>query len=140
MWLGLLGGASLFGLFAGALLTGPAADRFGRRHIFAYNMALLAALSLLQGLAATAPQLLLLRLAIGFLLGTDYVVSKAAPDRIHAAARARANSRGCCPSPGLVVMPALTLSAWRSAATVPRPGCGCCSPVRCPACWCCRCA
>ena len=77
VWLGLLGGASLFGLFAGALLTGPAADRFGRRPIFAYNMALLAALSLLQGLAATAPQLLLLRLAIGFLLGTDYVVSKA---------------------------------------------------------------
>jgi MFS transporter, putative metabolite transport protein len=31
VWLGLLGGASLFGLFAGALLTGPAADRFGRR-------------------------------------------------------------------------------------------------------------
>jgi putative MFS transporter len=77
VWLGLLGGASLFGLFAGALLTGPAADRFGRRRIFAYNMAILAALSLLQGLAATAPQLLLLRLAIGFLLGTDYVVSKA---------------------------------------------------------------
>ena len=75
--MGLLGGASLFGLFAGALLTGPAADRFGRRPIFAYNMAVLAALSLLQGLAATAPQLLLLRLAIGFLLGTDYVVSKA---------------------------------------------------------------
>jgi hypothetical protein len=50
VWLGLLGGASLFGLFAGALLTGPAADRFGRRPIFAYNMALLAALSLLQGL------------------------------------------------------------------------------------------
>ncbi len=77
VWMGLLGGASLFGLFAGALLTGPAADRFGRRRIFAYNMAVLAALSLLQGLAATAPQLLVLRLAIGFLLGTDYVVSKA---------------------------------------------------------------
>ncbi len=76
-WLGLLGGASLFGLFAGALLTGPAADRFGRRPIFAWNMALLAALSLLQGLTTTAPQLLVLRLGIGFLLGTDYVVSKA---------------------------------------------------------------
>ena len=33
VWMGLLGGASLFGLFAGALLTGPAADRFGRRKI-----------------------------------------------------------------------------------------------------------
>lgn len=77
VWLGLLGGASLFGLFAGSLLTGPAADRFGRRPIFAYNMAVLGALSLLQGLAASAAQLLALRLAIGFLLGTDYVVSKA---------------------------------------------------------------
>src|SRR5579863_6485264 len=77
VWLGLLGGASLFGLFAGALLTGPAADRFGRRRIFAYNMGILGALSLLQGLAGSAAQLLVLRLAIGFLLGTDYVVSKA---------------------------------------------------------------
>jgi len=77
VWLGLLGGASLLGLFAGALFTGPAADRFGRRPIFACNMAVLGALSLLQGLADSAVQLLALRLAIGFLLGTDYVVSKA---------------------------------------------------------------
>jgi len=77
VWMGLLGGASLFGLFAGSLLTGPAADRFGRRPIFAYNMAILGALSLLQGLIGSAAQLLALRLAIGFLLGTDYVVSKA---------------------------------------------------------------
>jgi putative MFS transporter len=75
--MGLLGGASLFGLFAGALLTGPAADRVGRRPFFAYNMALLGTLSLVQGLAVSAPQLLALRLAIGFVLGTDYVVSKA---------------------------------------------------------------
>jgi len=76
VWMGLLGGASLLGLFAGALLTGPAADRFGRRPIYAYNMALLGALSLLQGFIHTAAELLMLRLAIGFLLGTDYVVSK----------------------------------------------------------------
>jgi putative MFS transporter len=77
LWMGLLGGASLFGLFAGALLTGPAADRFGRRPIFAYNMAVLGVLSLLQGFADSAAQLLALRLGVGFLLGTDYVVSKA---------------------------------------------------------------
>jgi MFS transporter, putative metabolite transport protein len=51
VWMGLLGGASLFGLFAGALLTGPAADRLGRRPIFAYNMAILAALSLSRMIA-----------------------------------------------------------------------------------------
>src|SRR6202034_1538837 len=77
VWMGLLGGASLLGLSAGALLTGPAADRFGRRPIYAYNMAVLGALSLLQGFIRSAAELLTLRLAIGFLLGTDYVVSKA---------------------------------------------------------------
>jgi MFS transporter, putative metabolite transport protein len=77
VWMGMLGGAALLGLFAGALFTGPAADRFGRRPIFAHNMAILGALSLLQGLSNSAAQLLVLRLAIGFLLGTDYVVSKA---------------------------------------------------------------
>ena len=77
LWLGLLGGGSLAGLFAGALLTGPFADRYGRRPVFRTNMAVLAVLSLLQYAATTAPQLLVLRLAIGFVLGTDYVVSKA---------------------------------------------------------------
>lgn len=77
VWMGLLGGAALFGLFAGALLTGPCADRHGRRRIFAYNMPLLAVLCVLQGFIHSAAQLLALRLVIGFLLGTDYVVSKA---------------------------------------------------------------
>ena len=54
VWMGLLGGASLLGLFAGALLTGPAADRFGRRPIYAYNMGVLGALSLLQGFTHSA--------------------------------------------------------------------------------------
>ena len=77
LWLGLLGGASLAGLFLGALLTGPFADRWGRRPVFAYNMLLLAVCAGLQFFATSALQLLLLRLLIGFLLGTDYVVSKA---------------------------------------------------------------
>src|SRR3984893_10951057 len=77
VWMGLLGGASLFGLFAGALLTGPMADRFGRRPIFAYHMGILAGLCLLQGLADSGAGLLALRLVIGVMLGTDYVVSKA---------------------------------------------------------------
>jgi MFS transporter, putative metabolite transport protein len=76
-WLGALGAASLAGLFAGAVLCGPAADRFGRRPVFCSNMPLAAVLSGLQFWVASGSQLLLLRLAIGFLLGTDYVVSKA---------------------------------------------------------------
>ena len=77
LWLGLLGGASLAGLFLGALLTGPCADRFGRRPVFAYNMLLLALCAGAQFFIESAAQLLALRLVIGFLLGTDYVVSKA---------------------------------------------------------------
>jgi putative MFS transporter len=77
LWLGLLGGASLAGLFVGALLAGPVADRRGRRPIYAYNMLLLAVFSALQFFVQSAPQLLALRLVVGFLLGTDYVVSKA---------------------------------------------------------------
>ena len=112
VWMGLLGGASLLGLFAGALLTGPAADRFGRRTIFASNMAILAGLSLLQGLTDSAPMLLVLRLAIGYLLGTDYVVSKAlltefTPRRL----RGRISAR--CRWPGPAAMPAPTLSVLR---------------------------
>ncbi len=77
VWLGLLGGASLAGLFLGALVTGPAADQYGRRPIYAFNMALLGGLSILQFFVDSGAQLLVLRLLIGFVLGTDYVVSKA---------------------------------------------------------------
>ena len=75
-WIGLLGGASLIGLFFGALAAGPVADRFGRRTIFGYNMAFLAVFSGLQFFVASSVQWLALRLAIGFVLGTDFVVGK----------------------------------------------------------------
>ncbi len=77
LWMGLLGGASLLGLFLGALLTGPIADRHGRRPIFAWNMLLLGLASAAQFFVQSAEQLLVLRLLVGLLLGTDYVVSKA---------------------------------------------------------------
>jgi putative MFS transporter len=77
VWMGVLGAASLASLFAGALLTGAAADRFGRRPIFGFNMAVLGLLSLLQGFVHSRGELLALRLAIGFVLGSDYAVNKA---------------------------------------------------------------
>jgi MFS transporter, putative metabolite transport protein len=76
MWMGLLGGASLVGLFFGSLLSGPAADHFGRRPIFAYNMAALGLLSCLQFFVHSRAELLVLRLVIGLVLGTDYAVNK----------------------------------------------------------------
>ena len=75
-WTGLIGGASLVGIFIGALFAGPAADRLGRRPVFAGNMAVLGALSVLQVLVQSSAQLLALRLAIGVVLGTDYAVNK----------------------------------------------------------------
>ena len=75
-WLGLIGGGALLGLFFGALFTGPFIDRFGRRPVFALNMLLLCVFSGLQFFVSSSSQLLALRLIIGFLLGTDYVVSK----------------------------------------------------------------
>ena len=77
LWLGALGGASLAGLLLGALLVGPFADRFGRRFIYAHNMAAFASIAALQFFVASAAQLLALRLLLGLLLGTDYVVCKA---------------------------------------------------------------
>lgn len=77
LWIGLLGGASLLGLFAGALVTGPVADRLGRRPVYASNMIVAALLSACQCVVGTGAELLMLRALIGFVLGTDYVVSKA---------------------------------------------------------------
>ena len=122
--MGLLGGASLFGLFAGALLTGPVADRFGRRPIFSCNMAVLGVLSLLQGLVGSAVPLLLLRLAIGFLLGTDYVVSKALLTEF-IPRRLRGRVWGFSPSRGRVGTPAPMRWALPSAQPTPTPGAGC---------------
>src|SRR5215469_3705192 len=48
LWLGLLGGASLAGLFVGSLLLAPLADRFGRRPLFVPTMAVFAVISVLQ--------------------------------------------------------------------------------------------
>jgi len=42
LWMGLLGAASLAGLFLGSLFAGPLADKFGRRTIFAWDMLLFA--------------------------------------------------------------------------------------------------
>ncbi|MDV3127964.1 MFS transporter [Mycobacterium sp. 21AC1] len=76
LWIGLLGAATLAGLFLGAIITGPIADRIGRRGIFAWDMLVFAILSALQFFVESPWHLLILRLLIGIVLGADYVVSK----------------------------------------------------------------
>ena len=76
LWIGLLGAATLTGLFFGAIATGPIADRIGRRGIFAWDMLIFATLSAIQFFIESPWQLLVLRLLIGVVLGADYVVSK----------------------------------------------------------------
>lgn len=76
VWMGLLGGAALAGLFFGSLISGIIADRYGRRTIFAYDMLFAAAISGTQFFATDPWQLLVLRFMLGMVLGFDYVVSK----------------------------------------------------------------
>lgn len=76
LWMGLLGAASLAGLFMGSLVAGPLADRYGRRTIFAWDMLLFAVISACQFFVSSPEQLLILRLLLGLVLGFDYVVSK----------------------------------------------------------------
>lgn len=76
LWMGLLGAASLAGLFLGSMFAGPLADKFGRRTIFAWDMLLFAAISASQFFVTSPEQLLGLRLLLGLVLGFDYVVSK----------------------------------------------------------------
>ncbi|MFJ4169627.1 MFS transporter [Paenarthrobacter sp. NPDC089714] len=73
---GLLGAATLSGLFLGAVITGPIADRIGRSPIFRFDMLFIACLSISQFFIQDASQLLAIRLVIGMILGADYVVSK----------------------------------------------------------------
>ena len=73
---GFLGAATLSGLFLGAVITGPIADRIGRSPIFRFDMLFIACLSVSQFFIGEAWQLLAIRLVIGLILGADYVVSK----------------------------------------------------------------
>ncbi|PAF44016.1 MFS transporter [Helicobacter sp. 11S02596-1] len=73
-WLGAIGAASLAGLFFGSLLTGPLADKVGRRLIYQLTMPIFCLISILQFFVSSPTELFILRLLLGLLLGADYVV------------------------------------------------------------------
>jgi len=77
VWLGILGAAAMVGLFIGSVLTGVIVDRYGRFYIYGYNMLCMAIVSGCQFFATKPWELLVLRLLLGMVLGTDWVVAKA---------------------------------------------------------------
>ena len=67
----------LAGSFAGSLVAGPVADRFGRRGLFAGAAAGVLALTLFAYFLPEVSVILAMRFLTGFLVGGDYPVSQA---------------------------------------------------------------
>ncbi len=82
LWMGLLGAASLAGLFFGSMLAGPVADKYGRRTIFAYDMLLFAVVSAAQYFVTTPSQLLVLRLVLGLFGGYAALTERLAEELV----------------------------------------------------------
>lgn len=73
-WTGALGAGALFGLFAGALLFGGIADRFGRQKIFTASFVVITVATFAQFWVQEPWQLLVLRILMGLGIGGDYAV------------------------------------------------------------------
>ncbi len=81
---GALSAATLFGILIGASLFGNIADRFGRKLVFVWEMAIFAVFLGLCGLAWNVSVLIIFLFCVGLALGADYptahlVVSEAIP-------------------------------------------------------------
>ncbi|KAA0108248.1 MFS transporter [Mycolicibacterium sp. P9-22] len=72
---GLIGAASLIGIFFGATLFGSLTDRIGREKMYALDLAVLVAACALSVFVAEAWQLIALRLLIGLAIGADYPIA-----------------------------------------------------------------
>ncbi|HJP77798.1 MAG TPA: MFS transporter [Pseudonocardiaceae bacterium] len=83
---GLIGSASLIGMFIGGLIFGQVTDRVGRQKVYLADIAAFIILSLLQFFATDPWQLVVLRLAMGVAIGADFaiagtIVSEFAPQK-----------------------------------------------------------
>lgn len=74
---GLIAASALIGVFIGGMLFGNLADRYGRRPVFAWNLAAFVILSALQYFVQEMWQLVILRLALGLAIGVEYAVGTA---------------------------------------------------------------
>lgn len=74
---GLLGAATLIGIFIGAPLFGYVTDRHGRRVLMIADLAFFVVISLVQIFATNAWELVALRFALGLAIGADYPIAGA---------------------------------------------------------------
>lgn len=74
-WIGLLGAATLVGLFIGTSLFGYISDRVGRRKMFLIDIVAIGIISLGTMFVSTPMELLAMRVLIGIVIGADYPIA-----------------------------------------------------------------
>jgi putative MFS transporter len=72
---GLIGSASLIGMFFGGLIFGYVTDRLGRQKVYLADIAAFIVLSALQFFVTEAWQLTLLRFLMGIAIGADFAIA-----------------------------------------------------------------
>ncbi|UKY53523.1 MFS transporter [Streptomyces inhibens] len=77
VWAGLIGSASLIGLFFGGLIFGWVTDKVGRQKMYLIDLIVFLIGSLLQLVVQDAMQLLAVRLVMGAAVGADYAIAGA---------------------------------------------------------------
>ncbi|MGM7489415.1 MFS transporter, partial [Proteus mirabilis] len=74
-WIGLLGAATLAGLFIGTSLFGYICDKVGRRKMFLVDIVAIAVISIATMFVSTPIGLLVMRFLIGIVIGADYPIA-----------------------------------------------------------------
>ncbi|OAT49965.1 MFS transporter [Providencia heimbachae] len=74
-WIGLLGAATLAGLFIGTSLFGYICDQVGRRKMFLIDILAIGIISVATMFVSTPFQLLIMRFLIGIVIGADYPIA-----------------------------------------------------------------
>jgi putative MFS transporter len=72
---GLIGAASLVGIFFGALVFGALTDRIGREKMYALDLTVLVAACAMSAFVSAPWQLIALRFLIGLAIGADYPIA-----------------------------------------------------------------